>query len=33
MRAALGLHVEEMPRRDAVACAEIGRLKGAVFDA
>lgn len=26
-----GLHVEEMPRRDSVACAEIDRLTAAVF--
>ncbi|UVS95953.1 AAA family ATPase [Burkholderia glumae] len=28
---AAGLHVEEMPRRDPVACAEIERLQDAVF--
>lgn len=27
-----GLHVEEMPRRDLVACAEIDRLTSAIFD-
>lgn len=27
-----GLHVEEMPRRDPVACAEIDRLANTVFD-
>lgn len=28
-----GLHVEEMPRRDQRACAEIERLRDALFDA
>jgi hypothetical protein len=26
-----GMHVEEMKRRNAVACAEIDRLKAALF--